>query len=90
MGAPVGNRNAAKGRRMARIIEGICAEEEYRRIREGVNKALDKFAADGDLQAGIFIRDTTDGKPMQQHEVGGIPGGDPIIVQNGPGDEHNV
>ena len=49
---------------MARIFEGICAEEEYRRIKEGFNKALDKFA-EGDLKAGEFVRDSTDGKPPQ-------------------------
>ena len=63
-GAPLGNNNAAKGRRMARIFERICAEEEYKRITAGINKQLDAFAA-GDLKAGEFVRDTTDGKPTQ-------------------------
>jgi hypothetical protein len=49
---------------MARIFEGICAEEEYKRIRQGINAALDKFA-EGDLKAGEFVRDTTDGRPTQ-------------------------
>ena len=72
MAAPLGNQNAAKGRRMARIFEGICAEEEYKRITAGINKQLDAFAA-GDLKAGEFVRDTTDGKPAQQlHLAGGL------------------
>lgn len=62
---------------MARIFERICAEEEYKRITAGINAQLDAFAK-GDLKAGEFVRDTTDGKPTQQ-----------II---GPGDagEHTV
>ena len=63
-GGQPGNNNAAKGRRMARIFERICAEEEYKRITAGINKQLDAFAA-GDLKAGEFVRDTTDGKPTQ-------------------------
>lgn len=76
-GGQPGNQNAAKGRRMARIFERICAEEEYRRITAGINAQLDNFAA-GDLKAGEFVRDTTDGKPAQ--------------VIHGPGDagEHTV
>ena len=50
---------------MARIIEGICAEEEYRRIKAGVNKVLDRFSIEGHLPAGEFVRDTVDGKPAQ-------------------------
>ena len=62
---------------MARIFERICAEEEYKRITAGINAQLDKFA-EGDLKAGEFVRDTTDGKPAQ--------------VIAGPGDagEHTV
>ena len=71
-GAPIGNQNAAKGRRMARIFEGICAEEEYKRIKAGINAALDKFA-EGDLKAGEFVRDSTEGKPAQSLTVAGDP-----------------
>jgi len=70
MAAPNGNQNAAKGRRMARIFERICAEEEYKRITAGINAQLDKFA-EGDLKAGEFVRDTTDGKPQQSVTLGG-------------------
>lgn len=55
---------------MARIFERICAEEEYKRITAGINKQLDAFAA-GDLKAGEFVRDTTDGKPAQSVTLGG-------------------
>lgn len=57
---------------MARIFEGICAEEEYKRITQGINAALDKFA-EGDLKAGEFVRDTTDGKPAQSMTLAGDP-----------------
>lgn len=57
---------------MARIFERICAEEEYQRITAGINAALDKFA-EGDLKAGEFVRDTTDGKPSQTTTLIGDP-----------------
>jgi hypothetical protein len=69
-GGQPGNNNAAKGRRMARIFERICAEEEYKRITAGINAQLDKFA-EGDLKAGEFVRDTTDGKPVQAVTLAG-------------------
>jgi len=84
MGAPLGNRNAAKGRRMARLIEGICAEEEYKRITQGIHKQLDAFAA-GDLKAGEFVRDTTDGKPAQQLDLGNA-NGEPFVLKVDQGD----
>lgn len=64
MGAPLGNQNAAKGRRMARILESVCAEDEYKLLKEGARKALEQFAA-GDIKSGEFVRDTVDGKPTQ-------------------------
>ena len=80
MAAPFGNQNAAKGRRMARIFEGICAEEEYKRIREGIHKQLDAFAA-GDLKAGEFVRDTTDGKPTQTVQGPGDDGQHTLVTR---------
>jgi hypothetical protein len=71
-GGQPGNNNAAKGRRMARIFERICAEEEYKRITAGINIQLDRFA-EGDLKAGEFVRDTTDGKPAQSVTLASDP-----------------
>ena len=79
-GAPIGNQNAAKGRRMARIFERICAEEEYKRITEGIHKQLDAFAK-GDLKAGEFVRDTTDGKPTQTVQGPGEQGQHTMITR---------
>ena len=62
---------------MARIFERICAEEEYKRITAGINAQLDAFAK-GDLKAGEFVRDTTDGKPQQAVTIAGDPEGAPI------------
>lgn len=74
---PPGNQNGAKGARLARIFEHISAEEEYKRLTQGVHKVLDKFST-GDIKAGEFVRDTVDGKPAQ--------------VVHGPGDhgEHKL
>jgi hypothetical protein len=71
---------------MARIFEGICAEEEYKRIRAGINAALDKFA-EGDLKAGEFVRDTTDGKPAQQLDLGNA-NGEPFVLKIERADEN--
>ena len=65
---------------MARIFERICAEEEYKRITQGINAQLDAFAK-GDLKAGEFVRDTTDGKPSQQLQIGGDGSGEPLVVE---------
>ena len=79
-GGQPGNNNAAKGRRMARIFERICAEEEYKRITAGINAQLDKFA-EGDLKAGEFVRDTTDGKPSQVISGPGNAGEHTVITR---------
>ena len=77
-GAPIGNQNAAKGRRMARILEGLCAEDEYKLLREGLRKQLETFAK-GEVKSGEFVRDTMDGKPVQP--IAGDPDGTPLVVQ---------
>ena len=64
VGAPLGNQNAAKGARLARIFERLSAEEEYKRLTQGASKMLDKFS-EGNIRAGEFVRDTVDGKPAQ-------------------------
>ena len=65
---------------MARILDGICAEEEYKRLRAGLEKQLDACAA-GDQKAFELLRDMTDGKPAQTHMHGGDPDGIPMQHQ---------
>lgn len=62
---------------MARIFESICAEDEYKLLREGCRKALAQYAA-GEIKSGEFVRDTMDGKPAQNVKLSGDAEGDPI------------
>jgi hypothetical protein len=58
----------AKGNKGARLIEEAIrraiAQEDGKRIREGVEKLLDKVA-EGDLAAFNILADRLDGKPNQ-------------------------
>jgi hypothetical protein len=84
MGAPKGNRNAAKGRIWTQAIERAL---ERRKSRGKQIKAIDMIADKlldqaqaGDLQALKELGDRLEGKPTQQVELGGIPE-NPIRVQ---------
>ena len=80
MAAPLGNQNAAKGRRFAAIAERIAAAEKYAAL-EGAIHALFGKAKAGDLKAIEIVRDTFDGKPAQS--IVGADGG-PLQVQDVP------
>lgn len=79
-GAPLGNQNAAKGRRFAAIAERVAASEKYVRLEGAVIALFDK-AKSGDLKAIEIVRDTFDGKPAQA--ITGVDGG-PLQVQDVP------
>jgi hypothetical protein len=74
MGAPVGNRNAAKPRlfdgALRRAINEAGADRE---VLLDIAKALLAKALEGDLAAIKEVRDTLDGKPAQSVTVGGDP-----------------
>jgi len=63
-----GNKLSAKGRRVERILERACAQDDDKRIREGVEKVLDLFAQ-GDKWAVEFVTDRLDGKARQSMDV---------------------
>ena len=79
-GAPIGNQNAAKGRRFAAIAERVAAEKKYKQLEGAVIALFDK-ASNGDLKAIEIVRDTFDGKPAQA--ITGADGG-PLQVQDVP------
>lgn len=73
MGAPVGNRNAAKAKMVADAMRKAAIQEDFSRLRQGVEKVWDAFAA-GEQWAAGFVRDTFDGKPAQSVTVGNEEG----------------
>ena len=70
MAAPLGNQNAKKGKVIEDILRKICVQEDYARIRTGLNAVLES-AAGGDMKAIEFVRDTFDGKPAQAVQLSG-------------------
>jgi hypothetical protein len=64
MGAPVGNKNAAKSRVVEQMIRKLCVQEDWARLHTALDQQLTK-AAEGDRAALEFVRDTLDGKPGQ-------------------------
>src|SRR5437899_13110268 len=64
MGAPLGNKNAAKAKEFERRLRACAEQDEWARLRQGFEKVMD-MCATGDLWALGFVRDTLDGKPAQ-------------------------
>jgi hypothetical protein len=79
-----GNQAAAKGRKIEKMIERACLQEDDKRLRQGVEVLLDKVA-EGERWALEFLRDSTDGKPRQAVDVGGQQD-NPINVTHGLSD----
>lgn len=63
-----GNQLSAKGRRVERILERACLQDDDRRLREGVEKVLDLFA-EGDKWAVEYVTDRLDGKARQSMDL---------------------
>jgi hypothetical protein len=72
-GNPQGAR--IKARRFSTILERALTQEDLKpdedhRIRQGIEKLLDKVSA-GDLPSIAMLADRTDGKPAQQVTLAG-------------------
>lgn len=65
-----GNKAAAKGRTVEKLLERILLQEDSRRLRQGLEVLMNKVA-DGDQRALEFVTDRLDGKPKQAIDVGG-------------------
>ena len=65
-----GNQLAAKGRKIEKMIERACLQEDDKRIRLGVEKLLDMYA-DGDKWALQFVTEKLDGKAAQTTVLAG-------------------
>lgn len=76
VGAPIGNKNAAKDRRVRKTLVEIL-EESPDQLRAMCIAQIAK-AIEGDTQAFKEIRDTIDGKPAQQVTIDGDGEGGPL------------
>ena len=65
-----GNKIAAKGRKVEKMIERALLQEDDKRLREGVEVLLD-LVATGERWAFEFVRDSIDGKPSQSVAISG-------------------
>lgn len=80
MGAPLKNQNARKGKL---IRDALVRDITQRDLMDASADVLRKLtgvqinkALEGDLNAAIFVRDTLDGRPVQQTELTGADGKD--------------
>jgi hypothetical protein len=65
MAAPLGNRNAQKGKVFFDALRKAMAEDDHLRVRKAANKLLD-LAAEGEQWAIKELADRLDGKPAQE------------------------
>ena len=65
MGAPIGNKNSTKDKRVwGKVVRKLAVQEDYRRIHN-VAEALFRKAEDGDIAAIKELGDRIDGKSEQ-------------------------
>lgn len=79
MAAAKGNNYAGKAKEVENAIKRACLQEDWKRLRQGIECILDAVAT-GDMQAIQFVADRLDGKPKQQTEITG-EGGGPVVVE---------
>jgi hypothetical protein len=76
VGAPKGNKNSTKDKRVwGKIVRKLAVQEDYKKLHSVAN-ALYAKAEDGDISAIKELGDRLDGKAMQ--EIGG--GDEPITI----------
>jgi len=65
MGAPIGNKNSTKDKRVwGKVVRKLAVQEDYKRIHN-VAEALFRKAEDGDIAAIKELGDRIDGKSEQ-------------------------
>ena len=65
-----GNKAAAKGRTVEKLLERILVQEDNKRLRQGLEVLMDKVA-EGDQKALEFVTERLDGKARQSIDLGG-------------------
>lgn len=61
MGAPIGNRNNSKGKPITDELRKAIVQDDWERVRKGIQKILDGFAA-GEQWAVNIVMDRLEGK----------------------------
>jgi hypothetical protein len=72
-GAPVGNKNAAKGAQLTAMLEFALNKNDKELLREGIDNVAKAFAA-GERWAIEFAFDRIEGKSVARTELTGIDG----------------
>jgi len=76
VGAPIGNTNSSKEKRIwGNIIRKLAIQEDYKRLHAMAEKLYEK-AAEGDLGAIKEVGDRLDGKAIATTELTGLDGSD--------------
>ena len=74
-GAPIGNKNAAKGSQLSALLHAALNANDRQRMRDGVEKIADAFAT-GEKWAVEFVFDRFEGKAVAKQEISGPDGAD--------------
>jgi hypothetical protein len=74
-GAPVGNKNAAKGAQLTAMLMAALDVNNKEKLREGVQKVAQAFA-EGERWAVEFVFDRAEGKAVARQEITGADGAD--------------
>ena len=77
-GAPIGNKNAAKGAQLSALLHAALNANDRLKLRLGVEKVADAFA-EGERWAIEFVFDRFEGKAVAKQEISG-PDGSAIPV----------
>tara|TARA_R110002124_G_scaffold260642_2_gene426562 strand:- start:6304 stop:6582 length:279 start_codon:yes stop_codon:yes gene_type:complete len=80
VGAPLGNKNSTKEKRIwGQIVRKLAIQEDYNKLHR-VAEALYERAADGDISAIKELGDRLDGKALQENVLTG-DSDNPVTIQ---------
>ena len=72
-GAPIGNKNAAKGAQLTSMLEFALNQNDKALLRDGITKVAEAFAL-GERWAIEFVFDRFEGKAVTKTELSGPDG----------------
>ena len=72
-GAPIGNKNAAKGAQLTSMLEFALNQNDKALLRDGITKVAEAFAL-GERWAIEFVFDRMEGKAVARQEISGVDG----------------
>ena len=79
-GAPLGNKNAAKGSQLTALLHAALQANDRLKMRLGVEKVADAFA-EGERWAIEFVFDRFEGKAVAKQEISTVDGeGNPTSI----------